>query len=122
MLGVGGVLGSIIFAFVYNPWVGMGLLVACAIATPFAWIAAMHIWPRTPVGRRLILQNKPAAREIGTLAIGQEGVTISQLRPMGTCEFNGQRLEAISACGVIPAGQKVRIIIIENNRPTVESV
>jgi hypothetical protein len=41
---------------------------------------------------------------------------------MGTCEFDGGRLEAISEYGMIEPGRSVTVINLINNRPTVRAV
>jgi membrane-bound ClpP family serine protease len=49
-------------------------------------------------------------------------VAISELRPIGQCEFDGQRLEAQSDHGIVAAGAKVKVVNVINRRPTVRQV
>ena len=123
ILGVCGGVAIILAVFAagrQNPWSGLALMVAVAVSIPFVWTAFVKIWPKTPVGRRLILPpvgDKPITLPI---QIGQSGVTLSELRPMGLCEFaNDLRIEVISDQGIVPANTKVKIIAVANNRPTV---
>lgn len=121
-LGLGSagcILGAIIVASRQNAWAGLGLLVGVAAATPFVWVAFVKIWPKTPVGRRVVLppiMNDPPSPLV---RIGQAGVTLSELRPIGVCDFDGIRLEAQSEHGSVGPGQTVKVIALVNNRPMV---
>jgi membrane-bound serine protease (ClpP class) len=41
------------------------------------------------------------------------GVALTDLRPGGTVEFDGRRLEAFSEIGFLHAGQRVRVTAVE---------
>ncbi len=88
-----------------------------------AWL--VHFWPRTRMGRELVLPSAdkiPRPLEPLPVQIGQTGLAVSELRPMGTCEFAGQRIEAISELGIIPRGKQIRVVNIINRRPTVRAI
>jgi membrane-bound ClpP family serine protease len=122
VLGLGSagcILGAIFIASRQNVWAGLGLLVGVAAMTPFAWVAFVKVWPKTPVGRRVVLPPVENERPQPLVRIGQAGVTMSELRPIGVCEFDGVRVEAHSEHGIVPPGTAVRIIAVVNNRPTV---
>jgi len=52
--------------------------------------------------------------------VGQTGVTASELRPGGTCEFaGGERVACAAEQGVIPSGTSVRVIAVVDGRPVV---
>jgi membrane-bound ClpP family serine protease len=74
------------------------------------------------VGRRIILQPLQTAPAPAAVAIGQTGVAVSELRPMGECDFGNQRIEVISELGMIQPGQKVKVVAINSGRPTVRVV
>ena len=42
--------------------------------------------------------------------IGQQGLTVTELRPVGRIEVNGERHEAISESGIIDAGTPIEIV------------
>lgn len=123
LAGAAGVLGAIFLTSRENAWAGLVLLLVLAAATPFALGLAMKIWPRTPVGRRLTLPEvvESPSPHAALVRVGQSGVTVSELRPMGWCEFDGQRIEAMSEHGIVPPGTSVRVVALANNRPTVRS-
>ncbi|HEY3403019.1 MAG TPA: NfeD family protein [Ohtaekwangia sp.] len=54
------------------------------------------------------------------LKVGDEGRTVSTLRPMGKAEFNEQTFEVKTLGGYVEQGQKVKIIQIQYNQIVVE--
>jgi membrane-bound serine protease (ClpP class) len=54
--------------------------------------------------------------------VGEEGTTLSELRPMGECDFAGRRLEAISEQGLIEPGQRVKVVALSDHRPVVQTL
>jgi len=119
-LGAAGcILAAIFVAARQNVWAGLALLVGVTAMTPFAWVAFVKIWPKTPIGRRLVLPPVANPPPSSTVRVGQAGVTMSELRPIGVCEFDGVRVEAHSEHGIVPPGTAVKVVALVNNRPTV---
>ncbi|HEV7299545.1 MAG TPA: NfeD family protein [Tepidisphaeraceae bacterium] len=108
--------------FWINQWLGVGALLFTLAITPLLWSAFVKYWPRSPVGRHMVLQPVDASVARPRVAVGQAGIAVSELRPTGTAEFDGQRLEVASEFGIITAATKVRVVSIENNRPIVVAV
>jgi len=122
LLGLAGgaaMLSAIFLTARQNAWAGLGLLLALGAAAPFLMAAAARVWPRTPIGRRLTLPPVPDAPQEAIVRVGESGVAVSELRPMGWCEFDGRRVEAISEHGIVQPGTSVKVIALANNRPTV---
>ncbi len=125
LLGAMGVICLVVAiakTFLINQWVGTAVMLTSVAAIPFVWSAAMHIWPKTPLGKKLILPSNELVPEPPTVHLGQTGVTMSEMRPMGIVEFAGQRVEATSEIGMIEAGQTVTVTSINNRRPLVRAV
>lgn len=57
-----------------------------------------------------------------TLKIGEEGITISTLRPSGKAEFFGRQYEVHTFGDYVDSGKKVAIIKIESNKILVEPI
>src|SRR4051812_26268074 len=55
IIGGGSILGAIGVGFYINQWRGLGMLLGTLVLSPFVAIGAMNVWPRTPVGRRMVL-------------------------------------------------------------------
>lgn len=119
---VGGacVLGGIGVALVVQPVWGVIALLATVVAAPLGWAAFVRLWPKTPVGRRIVLRPVDAVVQRPPVAVGQTGTAVSDLRPIGVCEFpGGHRVEARSELGIIPARAAVTVVAFENNKPVV---
>jgi membrane-bound ClpP family serine protease len=54
--------------------------------------------------------------------LGKEGTTLTALRPAGTAEFNGTRLDVVSEFGYIEKDTKVKVIDVEGRRVVVEKI
>ena len=124
-VGIGALLSAIVTSFLINVWLGIGSMFGGVSIMPLivAWL--VNIWPRTRLGRELVLpshDNAPRPIEPLPVQIGATGLTVSELRPMGTCEFAGQRIEVISDLGMIPPGKQIRVVNITNRRPTVRAI
>jgi membrane-bound serine protease (ClpP class) len=126
LLGVVGavaMLAAVVACFRLDSRVGFALLAGLVLAAPFAGMLWVRLYPKTPVGRRMILgpvaSEAPAAPAV---SVGQTGTTVSELRPMGTCEFGADRVEARAERGTIPAGARVRVVDVVDRRPTVRAV
>lgn len=120
--GVGLILVGVLFCFLFNSLLGIGVLAVTMGASPFVWVLAMKVFPKTPVGKILVLPPVENPAPPALVQMGQVGVTISELRPMGICEFSGRRVEVISEQGIIPSGSKVQVISLSNRRPTVRVI
>ncbi|MCK5128233.1 MAG: hypothetical protein KAQ68_00160 [Clostridiales bacterium] len=48
--------------------------------------------------------------------VGKEGVALTVLRPAGTCDFNGVRLDVVTEGSFIQKGTKVKVIRVEGRK------
>ncbi|MBN9653728.1 nodulation protein NfeD [Halobacillus sp. GSS1] len=78
---------------------------------------------------RHIILNDSTSSEQGYVSsqnrldlIGMEGETITPLRPSGTADFDGERLDVVTEGGFIPVHQAVKIIKTEGSRIVVREV
>lgn len=129
----GGVLGltaaasaiaGVVCMFMVSPmWGGIGTLILL-IAGPSAMYFGLKFWPHTPVGRRIIgapseaeqeARAQAEAKERARLAslMGREGLVLTDLRPVGTVEVDGQRYDALSEMGFVRAGARVKVIGVD---------
>jgi len=112
-------IAAVFICFWESPVIGTLSLVGLTLVTPLLWAGFIRIWPHTPVGRRLILPAVTSAPSTPPVTVGQSGTAISELRPMGLCDFDGVRLQVMSEHGIVEPGRSVKIIAIVNDRPTV---
>jgi membrane-bound serine protease (ClpP class) len=122
ILGGAALLAAIGICFAIEPWLGTVLLAIGVLASPLIGAWFIRRWPHTFIGRRLSLQSVREAVLPPPVQPGAVGVAISELRPIGICDFDGQRLEAVSDYGMIGAGSRVRVVNVENRRPTVRAI
>lgn len=112
---------SIFFAFRSGPTAGAMMLVLLLIAIPVFMVAALRLWPHTPIGRRIILRT-PAEREASSVTstpadpmlelVGKTGITQNSLLPTGHVRIDHHNYNALCDCGVIEAGQIVEVVAV----------
>jgi membrane-bound ClpP family serine protease len=113
LLGIAGLVCIAIAIFVVfriNKWAGLGVFAATLLASPFLMTWGMSLWAKSPVGRRIILQNHPPTELPVPVVLGQVGTAATELRPMGECDFGDNRIEVISELNIIPAGTNFNVV------------
>ncbi len=55
-----------------------------------------------------------------SVVVGQEGITVSALRPMGTADFEGEYYEVTTLGNYLASESKIKIVAIEGQRIVVE--
>jgi membrane-bound serine protease (ClpP class) len=105
-------------------------LLATLVAGGLGVWALSKVLPRTPMFRSLVLTQE-LTRESGYVAhtagryedlAGKSGVALTLLRPAGTAEVAGRRLDVVSSGDMIPPGSAVRVITVEGSRIVVEAM
>jgi membrane-bound serine protease (ClpP class) len=110
----------------------LGGIITFLIGLP---IVARYL-PKIPVARRLVLAGPqgPLQFEMGAgwavamapaetpVQVGQEGVSLSQLRPAGKAEFGNLRLDVVSGGELIEAGRQIVVEVVEGNRIVVREI
>src|SRR5258705_5555081 len=85
--GLASFVGAIVVCFLVNVWLGLGSMAAGAALTPLIGAWLVHFWPRTRMGRELVLPSAdkiPRPLEPLPVQIGQTGLAVSELRSIGT--------------------------------------
>ena len=54
--------------------------------------------------------------------LGQEGIAITILRPAGTVEIGGARIDVVTSGEFIEAGAKVKVVVVEGARIVVQAI
>ncbi|HLB74385.1 MAG TPA: NfeD family protein [Sedimentisphaerales bacterium] len=105
-----------------------GVIVAI-IMIPTVLVVAYRIFPRTKFGRGIILarpgcKQGDAVPDSGKLKelLGATGVVLTPLRPVGMCDFSGQRVECVAESGYVDKDIRVRVIGVESTQVTVREV
>lgn len=94
-------------------------LAALAIASAVGMVAWLVVFPRTRSGRSMIthgdLSTSKSADSLEAL-LESEGEALTQLRPAGTVQISGRRVDAVAETGLIAQGTRIRVIRVEGNR------
>jgi membrane-bound ClpP family serine protease len=110
-------------AFQESVDLGLKFLLADCLLLPVAMAVAVHLWPRTPLAKRVFLP-RPAPEEIELShssqrlehLVGQLGRALTPLRPSGMVDFDGRRLDGLSEEGLIPAGALIRAVRVRSGQ------
>jgi membrane-bound serine protease (ClpP class) len=107
-------------------WIGISVAV---VMLPTVWIIAYRLFPKTRFGKSVMLAppqqqgggGVPDSDRINTL-IGTKAVVITPLRPVGICDFSGERLECVAESGYVEKGKTVQVIRVAGTQLTVRVV
>jgi len=107
-------------------WVGVGIAV---VVMPIVWVITYRMFPNTRFGKSVSLagpkrQKGDAIPDTPDLAkmLGETGVVISPLRPVGMCDFDGERLECVAETGYVEIDVTIKVIRVEGTQLTVRTV
>jgi membrane-bound serine protease (ClpP class) len=120
------IVGAVVTCFFVNQWLGVGAMGGMIVLGPLAWTLWVRALQKTRLARGLVLPPHDAAAAAEPcdppIRIGQRGVTVSELRPGGVCEFGDERVQVVAEHGSIPRGTSVRVVACEGGRATVRPV
>lgn len=114
--------------FLVSQAAGLIGMVALVVMLPTGLIVAVRNWHRMPVGRRIIPPNPQLKAEdrmpVDDLRplIGRLGRSLTPLRPVGTCVFDGQRVECTSEHGMIERNIEVEAVRLVDRTVSVRPV
>src|SRR4051794_9468209 len=129
-LAVGAMVLGIASTFRIDQTTGVVTLLTVFVVTPVLMAAVFHYAPRTAFGKRLFLTgpreeetaaNMPVNQELLELR-GRYGRTVSPLRPAGTAEFDGRRVDVLSEGALVEPGQWVRCLEVSAGKVIVRQV
>ena len=104
------------------------LLVIILVLLTAAFILAMHSAARGRLYRSPLILKAQQSRSEGYLSaedmrylIGRRGIAGTMLRPAGTGDFDGVRLDVVAEGQVVERGQPIEIIAVEGRRIVVRA-
>lgn len=129
-LGIAALLVGVAMSFMGNPTRGLVTLIAVFTLLPILMPLAIKYWPRTAIGRRLILEGPDEDASVAVMPNhlelerlrGRHGRTVSALRPSGVTEFDGKRIDTITEGEMIDVGHWVRCVDVRAGRVIVRRV
>jgi membrane-bound serine protease (ClpP class) len=103
-------------------------LTGALIATLILTILLLKFLPKSSTFSKLILAEEetaergfvsyPSAKEL----IGAEGIALTTLRPAGTAEINGQRVDVVADWDYVERGSRIKVIRVEGIKVVVQEV
>jgi membrane-bound ClpP family serine protease len=129
VLSLAGIGVGVALTFQYSARVGLFTLIGVFIALPILVSVLLPYWPRTPIGRRLVISapeaedagDHPAQKDLESLR-GSVGKALSSLRPAGVVDFDGRRVDALTEGMMVDPGQLVRCIDVRAGKLVVRPV
>lgn len=97
-------------------YVLLGASIIMAVSLYFSFRS--NAWSRFSL--KSSIDSKVNEGSLASISIGDEGVTISALRPVGKANFHDHILEVKTSGNYMEQGQRVKIILIQANQIFVE--
>ncbi len=103
-------------------------LTGALVLSLFIFLILIKYLPKTAVFSKLVLAEEesadkgfvsyPSDKEL----IGKEGIALTDLRPAGSAEFNGERIDVIADWDYIVKGKKIKVIRVEGIKVVVKEI
>jgi membrane-bound serine protease (ClpP class) len=122
-------IGGLAIFFRHSTIAGWTGIVIAVIMIPSVLVVGYKILPKTRFGKNVTLAPPqrpqgdavPDTAELKELS-GAVGVVITPLRPVGMCDFSGQRIECVAESGYVDKDEKVKVINVESTQVTVRVI
>lgn len=122
---------AVIFGFAQSSSVGAVTLMAIAVIIPAFIASFIHWWPKTPLGRRMLLKRSQEEQESLTIdddeerlraLIGKRGRAKTVMLPAGAVTVDGQTYDALTEGLAVEPGQPVEVISLRFHRLVVRPI
>ncbi|MBN1787704.1 MAG: hypothetical protein JW806_04850 [Sedimentisphaerales bacterium] len=121
--------GGIAIFFKQGDAIGWTGILTAAVIIPVVFIIAYKIFPKTSFGQAILMTKPkrpkgdaiPDTDQLKSL-LGKKAVVNTPLRPVGMCDFNGQRLECVAESGYVDKGKTIEVIKVEGTQLTVREI
>ncbi|MBJ6363104.1 nodulation protein NfeD [Paenibacillus sp. MAHUQ-46] len=127
MLGIASLVGGIVMVS-YDTGATLGSLVIAVIAAAAVVAVFSYIFKKRGIWNKFILRESltseegfiPAESKI--LLQGLEGIALTPLRPSGTVDIAGERVDVVTSGEFITAGKRVKVVKVDGTRVIVSEV
>lgn len=131
--GIFGILGLIalvaaVISAAFDPLYGFTSVLGAALITGIGILIAIKVFGARGKWKRFILENVQK-NEAGYVAfqgrkelLGEQGITVTPLRPAGAAQIAGTRYDVVSEGRMIPSGITVQVVRVEGARIVVRQV
>ena len=128
LIGLGAVIASLFLTGASVTHMAMSILIALIVAIVAAVILFKSIGMERGIFRRIILTDRTTT-ELGYVSaenrldlIGLTGKTLTPLRPSGSAEINGERVDVVSVGTFIERNKDIKVIKVEGVRVVVKEL
>ncbi|MFC0299768.1 nodulation protein NfeD [Virgibacillus soli] len=128
LIGLGAVIASLFLTGASVTHMAMSILIALIVAIAAAVILFKSIGMERGIFRRIILTDRTTT-ELGYVSaenrldlIGLTGKTLTPLRPSGSAEINGERVDVVSVGTFIKRNKDIKVIKVEGVRVVVKEL
>ncbi len=125
VLAVIALIGSAVLAFREYEEMAFWIVAGEMIAATVLVLVAIKRFPHSHAGKLLIL-GRNLDRKLGYSGtesldeyVGQEGESLTHLRPAGIAKMGARRLDVVSEGTFIDKGKRVKVVAVEGNRVVV---
>lgn len=128
IIGVGALVASIVLGFAryheMGAWIAVGELLIATVLI----VIGLKYFRHGPASKFLILGRSLDKKDgfTGTEAlegyVGEEGVSVTHLRPAGIAKVGSTRLDVVSEGSFIGKGKKLKVVAVEGNRVVVREI
>lgn len=125
IIGGGCIIGSVVKTYLdYGILTGSVFLLGALILTPLLIMSYFKIFPKTIMGRKMIL-NANQSHGSGFTSFTQEkykdiegsfGIVLKGMRPIGIVEIGGQKFNALTNGEYLNSGSRIQVFKVEGNR------
>lgn len=124
-LGLLALAGAIVAAFVGFGFVwGCFALGAILLVVSIGFAFWLYLFPRTFIGRRLMLNSTSglaAPDAVRSGLVGKPGIALTGLRPSGRVEVDGKRYDVVAEGGFVAEHEPIRIVSVDAMRIVVRA-
>ena len=98
----------------------LGVVMVGLVSGVFIWL---KFFPESRIARKFVSQNS-----VGELGVDKpellhgRGTALTQCRPSGVANINGQRVDVVTEGGLIERGAAVKVVAVEGSRIVVREV
>jgi membrane-bound ClpP family serine protease len=122
--------GAVVMGFCEGPFTGALILAGVVIGLPVVLVLAFQYWPKTAMGRRILLIGPKsedvlpddAEKQALKSLIGRTGRAKSKLLLSGVITIDGRTVDAVSESMPVEVGQTVRVVQVRGLRVVVRPV
>ncbi len=107
----------------FGPTTGNIVLLAAVTALVIVTLLWIRFMPTSRLGRLFVTKDS-----IGNLGVeqpelvGKTGTALTALRPSGTAEIDGRRVDVVTEGGMIDGGNPVKVVAVEGLRVVVRAI